>query len=91
MAVEVQDRNSYSEGNQITFCDGKAWGVAPDLSTIYLGKETDILDALKNNKLTGNKTVDNILTMEINSRGRVCLPTRATAGRHQINNKRHGG
>ena len=90
MAAEIQeqDKATWSEGGQIFFCGDKAWGVAPDLRTICLGKEAEITDALENNKATGNKTIDNILAMEINNRGNEILPVRPTLKRHQTKNKR---
>lgn len=43
MAIELK---GWFEGGQIYFEAGKGFGLTPDLQTIYLGKEEDILKAL---------------------------------------------
>lgn len=66
----------WSEGGQTFFCCGRAYGVSPDLRSFDMGSEEEILDCLKNNKSTGNTTIDNILVMEINNRGVSSAPRR---------------
>ena len=36
----------YSEGGQVCFVDGCAWGLTPTLQTVYLGTEKDVLATL---------------------------------------------
>ncbi len=66
----------WSEGNQVLFLGGKAFGVSPHLKTICIGDEKDILTALEDKKSTGNDIIDNILTLEMNNRADVNLPVK---------------
>jgi len=84
----MEDRVSWSKGGQILFLDKKAWGIAPSLRTVCLGEEDKIVDALENHKPTGNKTLENIFAMDINSRG---VDTTTTVRRSVRHNKRHKG
>ena len=71
-------KSYWSEGGQIFMCDSHAYGVAPDLQSVCIGTETDILKALDENKKTDNRMINNILTMEINNRGKEQTWKRAT-------------
>lgn len=64
----------WSPGGQIYFIDGKAFGTASDSRTIEIGSEEEILRCLKDNKTTGNKITDNILRVELDSRGQTEEP-----------------
>jgi len=64
------DRDYWSEGGQIFFHHSAAWSTKLDGSPCCLGTEDDVLKALDENKRTGNPVIDNILTIEINSRNR---------------------
>jgi len=64
--MEAKD---WSEGGQVYFTGGYAWGVSPKGRTICIGEEQEILNALRENKSTDNPIINNILTMEINNRG----------------------
>jgi len=59
--------SKWSPGGQIFFCNSKAWGIAPNLQSICLGNEADILEALKEKTSMGNNTIDNILQTERNN------------------------
>ncbi len=88
--MKDEDKKSYwSEGRQVCFIDDYGWGVSPCGETICVGKEADILDAWQNNKSFGNPLIDNILTSDINNRGKQETAPRATTRRHRIKNKRH--
>ena len=82
----MEDKVSWSKGGQILFLDKKAWGISPSLRTVCLGEQDKIVDALENHKPTGNKTIDNIFAMDINSRG---VDARPTPRQHQRHNKGH--
>ena len=77
----------WSEGNQIYFLNDRAFAVSPELQTINLGDEVPILDALKNNKSMGNPVIDNILTSEINCRGKDKTAPRARMRRQLARRK----
>ncbi len=86
----------WSEGGQIFFLYGKAFGVIihgteypKELKTVCIGTEEEILKALQNNTSTGNSRIDNILTMELNYRGTSETPPRAPVRRHTTGKKRH--
>lgn len=69
--TEIKEaRACWSEGGQIFYCDGLAYGLSPKLRTICIGSEADILKAFKEHKSMGNPIIDNILTMDINNRGK---------------------
>lgn len=84
---EQEARLYWSQGGQILFYYGKAYGLAPDSKTIYLGTEAEILKTLDEKKAVGNPTIDNILRLEINNRGKQDLVSRATTRRHRLKNR----
>lgn len=89
MSEEQKDVKSYwSEGGQIFFNCGKAYGVSTDLSSICLGEEGKILQALSDNKSMGINTIDNILRREINNRGCEDVTPRIRTRGHRRTNKR---
>ena len=57
--------NKWSEGNQIFFLEGFAWGVLSNLKTACLGTEESILKAMSEG--TDNPVLENILRMEQSS------------------------
>ena len=65
---ERTPKNYWSLGNQIFLLNGKAWGIAPNLQSICLGNEADILQALKENKTLENPVISNCLRSEMNYR-----------------------
>ena len=69
--IQAKDCRDYrSEGGQIFFCGGKAYGLTPRLQTLCLGSEAEILQALSENKLTGHVAINNILLLELGNRGK---------------------
>ena len=78
----------WSEGGQIYFCDGNAYSIDPNLKTVCIGSEADILKALKETKSLGNPAIDNILRLELNNRGNEKMPARIGFKRTRTQNKR---
>ena len=65
-----QDRAYWDKGSQIFYCDGKGYGVSPQLNTICLGDEDDIKKALDNNLSMDNPIINKILQQEIGECGK---------------------
>ena len=81
------ERDYWSEGGQIFFSSGWAWGVAPNLRRICLGKEEDILRALSGSISMGDTKVDDILRIELNCRGKENVPSRPRMRRTRMADK----
>ena len=57
--------NGIAWGQVVHYDGSQAWGIAPDLQTVYLGKETDVKAAVSNEKLTyGDPIIDGIISLE---------------------------
>ena len=72
-------------------CDSHAYGVAPDLQSVCIGTETDILKALDENKKTDNRMINNVLVTEINNRGKeqTWKRTRTITRGHRMGKRGH--
>ena len=79
-----EHKDSWSPGNQIYFSGGSAWGIAPTLQSIRLGKEEDI----SFDKPSDNPLIANIITMDFNNRGNDKTASRAMLRRSRISRKR---
>ena len=58
----MYDKDRWSDGNQVYFLDGWAWGVNFNLVNICLGTEESIIKAMKEG--TDNPVLQNILTLD---------------------------
>jgi len=63
--TEKESKYYWSEGGQIQYLDGWAWGIDQELRPICLGREDDVKASLTNPKLKlNNPRIDQILGME---------------------------
>ena len=65
---DSRQRDYWSEGGQIFFHLGLAYGTLPDGKRQCIGPEDEVQRALKENRSLGNNTLDNILIMDMNCR-----------------------
>lgn len=85
------EKTHWSQGGQIFYCDGKAYGVSSKLKTIYIGDEVNIIKALEGKTSTDNPIIDKILYQEIIERGKTRSAATITPRRTVSQNKRHKG
>ena len=64
-----QEEAYWSEGGQVFFCDGNAYGLRRNLANVHLGTEQELLEALSG-KTVESRLIQNIITMDINNRGK---------------------
>ena len=68
--MSKEHKDYWSEGGQIHFSDGLAWGISPDFQTICLGTEADILKALEQNIKISPPVANGILLAELKCRNK---------------------
>lgn len=66
--MSEEHKNYWSEGGQIQFIDGYAWGIGLEFQTICLGTEADILKALEQNIKISPPVANEILLAELKCR-----------------------
>ena len=81
---EQKSKDQWSEGGQVFYSEGWAWGVTSKGGRICLGTEEEIKEALAKHIRTGIPVVDNILIMEWNAMLEPAEPPRARMRRSKI-------
>ena len=73
-------KTNFSQGGQVQYIDGSAYGINQSGRPICLGKEDDLRKAIENNKTSNSPIINQILSMEWEQRVAPVKPARrATA------------
>jgi hypothetical protein len=63
--ADKETKDCWSEGGQIYYCGGSAYGVDNNLQTFCIGGEAEVRQALKDKKMTDNPIINKILREEL--------------------------